>query len=699
MLRWLKFWSKPAQQAANPTLSHDDKVERTLGSLDERLAEAERLLGRLAEQASGSLVAMHELGKNLTLTDERAKVAEMNSTDATERLSRQVEAVRVLVMHLESIDECAARTEAQLIDASQTLSNQIEAVRLFASRVEPIDERSARTEAYLLNATERLSKQVEEIRVFASRIEPIDVRSARTEAHLLNASGALSKQIEAVRLFASRVEPIDERSARTEAYLLNAIERLSKQIEEIRVFASRIEPIDVRSARTEAHLLNASGALSKQIEAVRLFASRIEPIDKRSTRIEVHLLDASSELLKQIEAIRLFASRIEPIDERSARTEGHLLDATETLSKQIETVRLFASRIEPIENYLAEAQKSLTNLLGRLSQQADNKEAKDPTSQSTGSRPQRSSGYDLVNLHEIFLFVPVNDNLYDKFIPHHCKGFSLEQCRAIAGRTSALSVESVSRDVGAAMLLYLELLFQRGLSVHMIDIGAWVGDIAIRYAKFAQARGASFFADCYDPSDAGALIPRNIALNGLRDFVAYRPFGVSLKGGPLVFDQLQGNSDSSRLAATDNSSLPASSYLVDTVTLAECLAGVAPHRHVMVKIDVEGIDALLVLQNLKALRYATLIVEFSPQQEQYAGRPDAFIKQLIATHSLFDLYYLPNPGHVVAVEDVMSFVKNVSRRSYGYTDILAVPHALPIHDDIARRLACLVPAEPNYQMA
>lgn len=314
------------------------------------------------------------------------------------------------------------------------------------------------------------------------------------------------------------------------------------------------------------------------------------------------------------------------------------------------------------------------------------------------------AAFDLVRLDNVSLFVPSNDNLFDKFIPASCKGMTIERHRELEECQTAPTRAKLEMDVTRLMLLYLDVLFAAGRTVHLLDLGAWVGDFALRLGRFAQLRGEGFFSECYDPSNAGALIPFNAELNRLESCVVHRALGLSLSGGPQIFRQLWGNSDASRLESTtgDVPTLLGDSYLVRTVPLQACLPILTPTGHLIVKFDVEGIDAALVLQNLKGLFEASIIIEFAPSQRQYL-EIDAieFLRTLMRTHTIFDLYYLPRPTRATPVGEnsLQDFVEDVRHRPYGYTDLLAVPKSDRSHDELVSKLGALCPIDASYTMA
>jgi len=68
------------------------------------------------------------------------------------------------------------------------------------------------------------------------------------------------------------------------------------------------------------------------------------------------------------------------------------------------------------------------------------------------------------------------------------------------------------------------------------------------------------------------------------------------------------------------------------------------------------------------------------------------------THTLFDIYYLPRPTMASHVGQAAAFAAEISRRPYGYTDVLCVPRSLAAHDELVGWLSGLVPVPPAYRM-
>lgn len=319
--------------------------------------------------------------------------------------------------------------------------------------------------------------------------------------------------------------------------------------------------------------------------------------------------------------------------------------------------------------------------------------------EAAGPRPT-GIAYDLVRLGIASFFVPSQDNLYNIAISDSCKHFTIARHIEASMSENAQAHGGVFRDVTQYLFAYLDVLFKQKLAVEFYDIGAWVGDIAIRMACFAKLQGGCFHADCFDPSLAGTLIPFNIELNDVADCVCYRPIGVSVTGGPAIFTQLPGHSDAARLDGIGTWNMPADSYLIRTVTLGDCLREPRAGSHQFVKIDVEGIDGIIVRQHRRRLDHATLAIEFAPDQKQYIDiGAIEFIGDLLETHSLLDLFYLPRPTMAERVTDPSAFVKAIRQRRYGYTDILAIPRSLDCHDELLAMTQNFRPIGQEYLLA
>lgn len=308
---------------------------------------------------------------------------------------------------------------------------------------------------------------------------------------------------------------------------------------------------------------------------------------------------------------------------------------------------------------------------------------------------RHGSGVDLVILDSIVAYVPTEDNLYSKFIPDINKKYDV-----VASGLPEVVLGNPSNTPAKVFQDYIEIVASDCSAINLYDIGAWAGDIAIRLARYAKASKIDFRAQCYDPSTAGSLIPFNARLNNVADLVDFVPAGISLDGGPLLFNQVRGHSDSSGLSMVDSFGRDVDSYIINTYTLVEILERNKRSSHQIIKIDVEGIDALIVANNLAILQESTLVIEFNPRQEQYKIiDPRNFLALMNRTHTIYDLFYAPNPTMVDKIDDIDQFMVDILQRKWGYTDLLMVPRVCKFHDRFVQRYKDYKKEPDNYVLA
>ncbi|XYD10141.1 FkbM family methyltransferase [Methylobacterium sp. NMS12] len=279
------------------------------------------------------------------------------------------------------------------------------------------------------------------------------------------------------------------------------------------------------------------------------------------------------------------------------------------------------------------------------------------------------SGIDTVILDDLVLYMPTNDNIYSNFVHNNNKNYAIS-----AYGLPKIGADNLTTDAARALCNYIGMVAEECGAVDLFDIGAWVGDVAIRLGRYAKLMGLNYRGHCYDPSFAGALVPFNTQINRVSDVVDFTPAGISLQGGPLLFHQVRGHSDSSGLSTMESFGRPVDAYIVNTYTLKQILAQHSRPSHRIIKIDVEGLDALIVRQNLAEVTDSTIIMEFNPTQKQYAElNPIHFLEYMAITHTLYDLFYAPKPTRVAKIEDYHAFAMEVAQRPHRYSDILMVP--------------------------
>jgi hypothetical protein len=95
------------------------------------------------------------------------------------------------------------------------------------------------------------------------------------------------------------------------------------------------------------------------------------------------------------------------------------------------------------------------------------------------------------------------------------------------------------------------------------------------------------------------------------------------------------------------------------------------------------------------------IVEFVPSRITANSKDDPlYLLASDGEYDLFDLCYVPCPTRASRIDSacLSTFAQEVSQRRYGYTDILAVPKALPGASALVARLSGLRQKPHRYSM-
>lgn len=109
-----------------------------------------------------------------------------------------------------------------------------------------------------------------------------------------------------------------------------------------------------------------------------------------------------------------------------------------------------------------------------------------------------------------------------------------------------ISRSSIKTEHRARFALYkvVDHMIRNCPGFTFLDVGAFVGDVSLRFANYCRAEQASCSFMCFDPTLAGDLVPFNIELNGLGDYITHHSLAVSHITGPIPFEQRLGHSDS-----------------------------------------------------------------------------------------------------------------------------------------------------------
>ena len=149
---------------------------------------------------------------------------------------------------------------------------------------------------------------------------------------------------------------------------------------------------------------------------------------------------------------------------------------------------------------------------------------------------RKFTGYDLVNLHGLQFLVPINDNLYDKFINKVSKN---QKCI----KSSKVTMDPLPIDIYAEVLRVIK---KKGESLEVVDLGSWVGDFGIRLAKQGKDLQMSIEVHCVDPTHPASKIPRNAKMNGVDGLVNWVSKPISFSGGLVNFRTNNGHTCNSK---------------------------------------------------------------------------------------------------------------------------------------------------------
>lgn len=286
----------------------------------------------------------------------------------------------------------------------------------------------------------------------------------------------------------------------------------------------------------------------------------------------------------------------------------------------------------------------------------------------------------------------MRDNLYNICVPPDRKGKAPADFyrNAIQNGYARPPVDraSIKTERRARFALYkvVDHMIRNCPGFTFFDVGAFVGDVSLRFANYCRAEQASCSFECFDPTLAGDLVPFNIELNGLENYINHHSLAVSHIDGPISFEQRLGHSDSGSSALSGGTK----NTLVRSVRLSTVLQDIAPPA-AFIKIDTENLENVIIEDCNSFIADApnALCVEVNAS----SGPLFDTLAELTKTHALWDIGYVPRPFRARAVRDMPSLLQNVRGLPYGYTDILAISRKMPNFEEIEADLN-LVEEEP-----
>jgi FkbM family methyltransferase len=292
------------------------------------------------------------------------------------------------------------------------------------------------------------------------------------------------------------------------------------------------------------------------------------------------------------------------------------------------------------------------------------------------------------------------DNLYHVCVPEEFRHFpldfhysSISQQGYQPSPVSAANIHLV-KPARYGVYLILHHMIQAGIAPSFLDVGAYVGDVGLRYGNFFRTIGYNGRVFCFDPSLAGTLIPYNIALNGLEPYVEHRPQAVSDFSGLITFEQKQGHADSAC------STSPGAGYpntIVPCVKLSEFI-NKQKIQSAFIKLDTENLEIRILADINSFLLETPSVVCFECHGHETALFP--VMSKLLETHYLFDVGYLPRPFCFTPVtpDTLQDLQAKIRQYKYGYTDILAISRRMPGVAELVNKLAELKSEPAAYSL-
>jgi len=312
-------------------------------------------------------------------------------------------------------------------------------------------------------------------------------------------------------------------------------------------------------------------------------------------------------------------------------------------------------------------------------------------------------GIDLVDFGDFKLFMHTNDHLYDTFVNQRDKGCDLEKHYdeiSVSGYKSApvnrSNVESVT-DAALGFYVLLNHLIQHYDGLTFIDVGSFVGDVAMRYANFFRTIGHDGKVICFDPTIAGTLTDHNAALNGLDDYIEYHPKAVSDISGPLMFTQKTGHTDSSH-STMEIKGKP--NAIFQSIKLSDFIKA-NKISNLFVKLDAEGMDFRIINDILPLLKNRGSSFAFEFIIEKHYSNRD-FVLRLMNDYYLLDVGYLQKPAffNLIRPEALDDYVTGImTGRRWGFTDMVAVSKKTPLVEWLLGRLTNLSKRAIEYKLA
>jgi FkbM family methyltransferase len=356
---------------------------------------------------------------------------------------------------------------------------------------------------------------------------------------------------------------------------------------------------------------------------------------------------------------------------------------------------------------------------------------------------------DLVDFEGLKLFMFKHDSLYDSAIAKERKDQSLAQYQQFTRQHGYPHSPVGPGNVGElsqarfGLYLFMHHLWEHRVDFTVLDIGSHIGEFSLKMGNCVRTFAQNNRVIAFEPTEIGELMRYSIELNGLGDIVKHEGVAVSGFDGLTLFTYTPGFSDGAHIQQEDSPEkggfarlsyfwrksmrgkslkskvecvskilrsklrqlrpsgrrISSNTLIVRSVDILSYLERQHCDQNLFVKIDIEGLDSIVISRLLELLptRLVSIVFEFAPTG--VPGGPkqaEAYLEGLCQFFYVFDLFYVSNPTRfkLITPTEVRGFVVEVARREPGYTDVFLLDKRTPECGRLVHRLSSLE-AEPD----
>jgi len=354
-----------------------------------------------------------------------------------------------------------------------------------------------------------------------------------------------------------------------------------------------------------------------------------------------------------------------------------------------------------------------------------------------------NNNVDLVDFDGIRLFMFTDDNLYNIAIQEWRKHKALElhYLEVQNGKYphSPLIQKTLPLEARYALFHLANILWQKEVGFHFLDVGAFVGTVGIKMAHYMRANARPEHVFLFEPGKPFEILTFNIELNQIGDYATPFCCAITTYNGVAQLSWRPDSMDAAQIrlearTAIENKSVlrkltriasdprtfltpvkrrrlmeklfahsSMETRLVPCKTLPTIIRELPNGKNLFIKLDIEGLDMLLVndIYNMHAETLFFVTFEFTPSFFDDRSMAIEFLNKAAALFDVYDIFYAPNPAFVKRLlpAGLDAFVGTIEEeRIHGYTDLLLIDKRVPDCADIADLLCNLLPGGLEYSL-